>query len=282
MRYLDPKNDITFKKVFGEHPHLLKSFLNALLPLEKDQVIESLEYLTPELTPVVPLLKNSVVDVRCKDNKGRQFIVEMQMSWTTSFKQRVLFNASKAYVKQMEVGENFKLLQPVYALNLVNEVFLPEMPGFYHHFKIVHIENITEQIKGLEFIFVELPKFKPHKIIEKKLQVLWLRYLTEVEGKSEEISKDLTDNMEIKEAIDYLKESSFTKEELDYYEKYWDIVSREKTLIEESEEKGEIKGEIKGVIKGVIKVAIKMKQKGYTIEEIIEMTGLSKEEIEKL
>jgi hypothetical protein len=31
MRYLDPKNDLTFKKVFGQHPHLLKSLLNALL-----------------------------------------------------------------------------------------------------------------------------------------------------------------------------------------------------------------------------------------------------------
>ena len=95
MRYLDPKNDLTFKKVFGQHPHLLKSFLNAMLPLEEDQVIESLEYLPIELVPVIPLFKNTFVDVRCKDNKGRQFIVEMQMSWSNTFKQRVLFNASK-------------------------------------------------------------------------------------------------------------------------------------------------------------------------------------------
>ena len=41
MRYLDPKNDLTFKKVFGEHPHLLRSFLNALLPLARGQEIVS-------------------------------------------------------------------------------------------------------------------------------------------------------------------------------------------------------------------------------------------------
>ena len=46
MRYLDPKNDLTFKKVFGEHPHLLRSFLNALLPLGPDQQIVFLEYLS--------------------------------------------------------------------------------------------------------------------------------------------------------------------------------------------------------------------------------------------
>jgi hypothetical protein len=65
MRYLDPKNDLTFKKVFGQHPHLLKSFLNALLPLEPDAQIEELEYLPSELVPEIPEVRNSIVDVRC-------------------------------------------------------------------------------------------------------------------------------------------------------------------------------------------------------------------------
>ncbi|MFW5781184.1 MAG: PD-(D/E)XK nuclease family transposase, partial [Bacteroidota bacterium] len=48
-KYLDPKNDLTFRKIFGEHPHIIKSFLNAVLPLEPEQQIESVEYLEPEL-----------------------------------------------------------------------------------------------------------------------------------------------------------------------------------------------------------------------------------------
>lgn len=64
MRYLDPKNPLTFRKVFGQHPHLLKSFLNALLPLQPGQQIVSLEYLPAELVPEIPLLKYSIVDVR--------------------------------------------------------------------------------------------------------------------------------------------------------------------------------------------------------------------------
>ncbi|MFZ1749394.1 MAG: Rpn family recombination-promoting nuclease/putative transposase, partial [Saprospiraceae bacterium] len=104
MRYLDPKNDLVFKKVFGEHAHILLSFLNAMLPLGDGQVIKSIEYLPPELVPDIPIFKNSIVDVRCKDNQGRQFIVEMQMLWTDSFTSRVLFNASKAYVRQLDKG----------------------------------------------------------------------------------------------------------------------------------------------------------------------------------
>ena len=80
---MDPKADLTFKKVFGEHQDLVISFLNALLPFEnEEEEIKSVEYLSPELVPLNPLKKDSIVDVRCKDGLGRQFIVEMQMMWT--------------------------------------------------------------------------------------------------------------------------------------------------------------------------------------------------------
>ena len=117
MRYYDPRYDITFKKVFNE-PDLLISFLNALLPLKDDEQVVSIEYLSPEMIPETPTNKYSIVDVRCKDKEGRQFIVEMQMVWSEEFKSRVLLNASKAYVRQLGKGGDYKLLQPVYSLNL--------------------------------------------------------------------------------------------------------------------------------------------------------------------
>lgn len=84
-KYLDPKADLTFKKIFACHPDLLISLLNALLPLKKEQRIESIEYLPTELVPIDPLHKDTIVDVRCKDIRGRQFVVEMQMAWTDAF-----------------------------------------------------------------------------------------------------------------------------------------------------------------------------------------------------
>lgn len=180
MRYLNPKADLTFNRVFGEHPDLIKSLLNALLPLTADQEIESIEYLPSEMVPDNPLRKNSIVDVRCCDKTGRQFIVEMQMIWSPEFKQRVLFNASKAYARQIDVGVEYEFLQPVYSLNLVNEIFEPALEGFYHYYRLVHKEHSEKVINGLHLIFVELPKFNPHTYSEKKMQVLWLRYLTEI------------------------------------------------------------------------------------------------------
>ncbi len=178
MRYLDPQADLTFKLIFGEHPDLVISFLNSMLPFGPEEEITEIEYLSPEMVPENPLRKFSIVDVRCKDKKGRQFLVEMQTVWSAEFKQRVLFNASKAYVRQAAVHENFHLLQPVYSLNLVNATFESDLEGFYHYYKIIHVEHSDKVIEGLHLIFVELPKFNPQSFSGKKMQALWLRFLT--------------------------------------------------------------------------------------------------------
>ena len=279
MRYLNPKADLTFKKVFGEHPDLVASFLNALLPFDSpEERIEHVEYLPSELVPQTPLRKNSIVDVRCKDKRGRQFIVEMQMVWSSEFKQRVLFNASKAYVRQIAGGEDYELLQPIYSLNLVNDIFEPELEGYYHNYRIVHVEHSDRIIEGLHFVFVELPKFTPHTYKEKKMHVLWLRYLTEIDEKKREVPQELLDNPDIKKAVAQLEESAFTDAQLRGYEKFWDTVSVEKTLINSAERKGRAEGRAEGIKQ----TARRMKAKGYPLADISDVTGLTIAEIDLL
>ncbi|MDD3685229.1 MAG: Rpn family recombination-promoting nuclease/putative transposase [Bacteroidales bacterium] len=294
MRYLDPKNDLTFERIFGEHPHLCMSLLNSLLPLDEGQEIVKLSYQTAELLPEIPILKNSLVDVRCTDNRGRQFIVEMQMFWSESFKSRVVFNASKAYVKQLDSAKEYKMLQPVYALSLVNENFENDLEEHYHHYRIVNVHNIEKRIEGLEFVFIELPKFKSKNITEKKLQVLWLRFLTEIHENTTEIPQEFYEEALTKEALQYLENSSYTKDQLMQYDKYWDTVRTERSAYLDAEEKGRKEGIEKGIEKGrkegrkegitetMQKVAANALKKGMSIDDIIELTGLSKEEILKL
>lgn len=286
MRYLNPKADLTFKRVFGEHPDLVMSFLNALLPLQPEESITEIEYLPSEMVPENPLRKNSIVDVRCKDNKGRYFIVEMQMIWTPEFKQRVLFNASKAYVRQMDSGEKYDLLQPVYSLNLVNDIFEPDLEEYYHYYRLVHVEHSERVINGLQLVFVELPKFTPHTYSEKKMEILWLRYLTEIDEKTLEVPEELLENPEIKKAVTVLEESAFTPEQLLGYEKFWDIISVEKTLISSAERKGRKEGIEEGIEKGKIEAnrenTRKMKLSGISAEMIHQITELPLSEIEKL
>ena len=300
MRYLDPKADLTFKKVFGEHPALVISLLNALLPFEtEDEKIESVEYLPIELVPDTPLKKNSIVDVRCRDKRGRIFIVEMQMIWSPAFMHRVLFNASKAYVRQIDKNEKFELLQPVYSLNLVDDIFLPDVEEYYHDYRIVHMEHSDKVIEGLRFIFVELPKFKPHSFSEKKMQVLWLRYLTEVDEKTRVVPQELMDVPEIKMAVEQLEESAFNDAQLWGYDDFWDAVRVEKTLVSDVQnkyregmeqgikqgveqgikqgvEQGIKQGIEQGIKQGKIDTALRMLQKGYTVNDVCDITGLER------
>lgn len=291
MRYLDPKADLTFKKIFGEHKDLLISLLNALLPLADDEQIESVEYLSPELVPETYVGKNSIVDVRCRDVKGRQFIVEMQMLWTEAFKQRVLFNASKAFVRQLDKKRKYELLQPVYSLNLVNETFMKDYPNeFIHNYSVVHELHSDEIIEGLHFTFVELPKFQAHSLKEKKMAVLWLRFLTEIDEQTKQAPQELLDNPETRKALKAVEESAMTKNELLAYEDFWDKLGAERLLFvdsnrinrEEGRTEGRAEGRAEGIIEGCAKVAKNLLNLGMALDEVAKVTGLDIETIEKM
>ena len=282
--YLDPKNDLTFKRIFGEHKHLCISLINSMLPLERPVV--NIEYLSGELVPELEILRHSIVDVRCIDEDGRQFIVEMQMYWSDSFKSRVLLNASKAYVKQLDKADKFKLLQPVYALNFVDDTFenTPEMQEeYYHHYKIVNIKNTEKQIKGLEFVFIELPKFKPQNRAEKKLHDLWLRFLTEIDEHAEKASDELLENDHIREAIGYVERAAYTKEQLDAYDKFKDAIMTERSAIDDALSKGKVEGRVEGRAEGKAEgitekteqVVINSYRAGIPIETIAAITNLT-------
>lgn len=286
MKYLNPKADLTFKRIFGEHPDLVKSLLNALLPLKKEEEIVEIEYLPSEIVPDNPLRKYSIVDVRCRDKQGRQFLVEMQMLWSPEFYQRILFNASKAYVRQLEAGQGYELLQPVYSLNLVNEVFEPKLDGYYHHYALVHVEHSNKIIEGLQLIFLELPKFNPHTFTEKKMQVLWLRFLTEINENTRKAPDELLLDPEIKKALTILEESAFTDGELYEYEHFWDGISVEKTLYNSGVRKGLAEGKAEGKAEGLTEsrhlIAANLKKQGVALGIIAQCTGFSVEEIERL
>jgi predicted transposase/invertase (TIGR01784 family) len=278
-RYLNPRSDVVFKKVFGEqHAHLLISFLNSLLPLPPDGLIQSLTHLPAEQIPSIPILKRTVVDVKCTDQQGRVFIVEMQIEWTPSFMQRMLFGASRAYVNQLGRGEQYEYLKPVYGLGLLAENFDRETPNFYHHYKMVNVAMPARELKGLQFVFIELQKFKPSTLSEKKLQVLWLRFMSEINEGTETVDPELLAVPEICEAIQLSEQAGYTKAELESYDSYWDAVSTEKTLLSEKFKEGKIEG---GEEKA-IEIARNLLMQKVDIKTIVIATSLSEAEIKRL
>ncbi len=283
-RYLDPKADVVFKKIFGEHPKILISFLNALLPLPPNSPIVSLAYLQYEQVPVIPEFKRTIADVKCTDAQGRVFIVEMQMNWVDHFKQRLLFGTSQALVKQLEQGEDYKFLQPVYGLGLVATIDDPTTPNWDHHYQLIRKddEGCCDLIEHLQLIFIELPKFPAQSSDEKKLRLLWLRFLREINEKTRMVSDDLLAIPEIAQALQLAEESAYTPGELNLYESYWDQVSRDKTLLSGKYDEGKAKGRAEGKIETMVEVATHMLMEHEPLDKISKFTGLSQEMILKL
>ena len=245
--------------------------------------------------------------MRCEETGGRKFIVEMQMEWRANFRQRVLLNASKAYVRQLPKGNEFNLLQPVYSLNLVNEVFEPDMEEYYHYYRLVHYLHSDKVLEGLHIVLVELPKFRAKNLTERKMQVLWLRFLTEIGEATKKAPQDLVDDPHVNEALEIVEESALSDAERAAYDGFWDRVSREATKAAEMREKeAEMKAalakldaatverdaekaradaatvERDAAVEKLRQTARNLKALNLTTEQIAAATGLADDEIERL
>ena len=140
------------------------------------------------------------------------------------------------------------------------------------------MDHPERSLDYLRFVFVELPKFKPRNIMEKKMAVLWLRFLTEINEDTLEAPAELLENDDIRKALSIIEKSAMTEGQLYAYERFWDAVNRETVLAEGKYAEGRAEGRAEGIIL----TAAKMKKKGMAIEDIVEVTGLAEEEIKKL
>ena len=278
-----PVTDITFRKVFGEHIDLTASLLNAFLPLGEGRVITDLKYVTHELMPETPTRKNSLVDVRCEDSDGRTFLVEMQLNWYADFMQRVVFNTSKAYVKQLKKGENFELLQPVYSLNFVNFDLHKGLSEWYHPYQLVHLYHTNRVIEGLKIVFAEMDKYRKLPVKGNTKMDLWMRFFTEMTEKTRRPAPELLADPDIAKAIEQLEIINYTEAEMEQYERYWDSVSVEATWKHIGHREGLKEGIEQGILQGRAErdrqIVLSLLDNGFDIATIEKVTGLAEAEI---
>jgi predicted transposase/invertase (TIGR01784 family) len=244
-----------------------------MLPFEEDREVVEIEYGKKEWIPEVRDLRHSVVSVLCTDNYNQQFAVEMQIDWTASFRSRILLDASEAYI--LRFGGEQRLPCPVYVIKLVNEIFekSPEMQDiYYHHYKTVNARNAEERIDGLELIFVELPKFKPHICTARKMRDLWLRFLTEINESTTEVPSKLFSEP-IREAV-YCSMRPYTETELNRYERSVMSVMDERSLMSDSKEEGRTAERAK--------IITNSRKAGLSNEIIAEITGLTVNEVNEI
>jgi predicted transposase/invertase (TIGR01784 family) len=283
-KYLNPKVDLTFKKIFGEHPNLVKSLLNALLPLPDGMTIEKVDIINSENVPENPAKKYSIVDVRCTDNKGRGFIVEMQSYWNKEFFSRTLFNAASMYTKQLAKGNPFERLKEVYALALVNdEAFdYKDDNGYMQEFYITNKKHPEDLRHDLSLIFIELVKYKPLDRGSRAIKDLWLRFLTEINEQTETVDSVLLENPEISQALNIVERSAYSDADLYVYEDYLLEVMTQRNSMKNERAEGRAEGKAEGVQSEKLETAKRMKADGLPIDVIAKYTQLPIEDIEKL
>lgn len=278
MKYLDPKADLTFKKIFGNHPKRLISLLNALLPLSEEEQIQEIKYLPTELVPENNSYRYAITNILCTDAKSNKFCVVIRIEWSDAFQLRVQFLASELYVNPAIKQVKYFAQYPTYSLNLISDTFKYNTPDFIHNYHVVYDKDTHKVIEDLHFTFIELPKFTPHSIADKRMMVLWLRFLTEINSDTKEIPADLLNDPEIGKAVEELEISGFSDAELWAYDKFWDSVSVERTLIDDSYKKGIEKS----MNQRSLEIARKMLAKGMDEATVMDMTGVTAEEIKQM
>jgi predicted transposase/invertase (TIGR01784 family) len=108
MQFADIKNDIAFRKIFGNDTktEILISFLNAILKLEGSKQIVWVEILNPYQLPRMAGSKTTILDVRAKDQSGNFYIVEMQVTDKKGLDKHITFYSARGYASQLDAGEN--------------------------------------------------------------------------------------------------------------------------------------------------------------------------------
>ncbi len=255
MRFVDVKSDIAFKRIFGNESkkEILISFLNAVLNLKGDEEIDDISILSPYQTPKVKDLKYTVIDIRAIDKRGVTFIIEMQVQREKSFAQRVLYYTSKAYINQLEKGENYPILRPVIYIGIVDfKIF--DGGNYLTRHLILNTSTLKQELKDFEFNFIELPKFKKSEDEVESIIEKWVHFIKNAH--SLEMVPKCADFAEIKEAYEIANKSTWNKEDFEVYE-YWQIRRQiekgaAEYMIEKAVEKALVEGERKGLIEGKI------------------------------
>lgn len=251
MRFLNPKTDLAFRKIFGSESsrEILISFLNAILDLKGEDTITDVQIVDPYLAPKIQGMKDTYLDVRVKDQRGRSYIVEMQVLNVPGFEKRVLYNACKAYVNQLNQGDHYRILTEVVAVTITDFVMFPEIPRVLSRFRLREDQHPTICSKDLELVFAELPKFQKSEAELESTLDRWL-YFLKTAGDLTAVPRALSDEPAIVRAFDLANAAAWTREELDDLEKRAMWLAEQRYFLEDAEARGLTRGLTKGLAQG--------------------------------
>ena len=291
-RYISLLTDFGFKRIFGTamNKDLLICFLNSLF--NGRQVVKDVKYLNPEYVGDVYTDRRAIFDVYCEGENGEKFIVEMQNVYQAHFKDRSLFYSTFPIREQAPKGNEWDFkLNHIYTVALLNfnmneDAFDKEK--IRHHVQLCDTATHKVFYDKLEYIYVEISKF--NKPLE-QLDTLYEKWLYALKNlyKLTQRPKELCDKV-FDRLFEEAEIAKFTPQEMREYETskmaYRDIKNSVDTAKREGIAEGMEKGRAEGIEEGMnlrsLEIARKMLAKGMDEASIMDMTGLTAEEIKLL
>ena len=282
MIFLDPTSDMAFKKLFGNTAHtaILIDILNAVLERKLGEKIVDLVFNDPYNTRETVRSKLSIVDVRCTDERGNQYIIEVQVEKQSDYAARAQYYSSLALSRQLSKTEQYAQLVPVIFVGIL-EFNLFETDEYNSHHYILDNKTYVHELKHLEFHFIELKKFT--KQLDQLVTLLdkWIYFLKNADS-LHAIPDTFKHEPVLQEAFTVVEQGNWSKKELDQYDAYLDSIRSAESILETAHNEGVVKGKLEGKIEEKSIITKNLLAAGISQEIIIKTTGLTIQQIEKI
>lgn len=273
MQFVSPKNDIAFKKIFGNEAHLdiLISFLNAVLNLDGDKAIQSVTLLNTAQLPESEILKLTHLDIEARDGRGITFIIEMQVEPVKGYQKRFVYYASKAFVQQIHRGEDYPRLNQVLFIGILDfDAF--EGDDYITRHLILNTRTNKQELDAMEFTFIELPKFTKTETEVATVLEKWVYFLKHVEQMNHIPAH--SSEPPLRTAYDIAYRYGWTPEELQLYDRWGMHIQDEIGKFQYVEERGRMQGREEGQQAAQYAIVQNMLAQGSTPEEVSKLTGI--------
>ncbi|TYQ28692.1 Rpn family recombination-promoting nuclease/putative transposase [Pseudanabaena sp. UWO311] len=277
MRFINPKTDYAFKKIFGsEQSHdILISFLNAIL-YDGKPIIQDLEILNPYLAPKIRGVKQTYLDVKANLDNGTTVIIEMQVLNIEGFEKRILYNAAKAYSNQLGVGQDYSLLNPVIALTITDFEMFPEIDQLISRFILKEKDFLIDYpIYDIELVFVELPKFEKDVNDLETLADKWL-YFLKCARQLAIVPESMNVVPEISQAFAIANEINLTPEQIEDMEMQEMFIHDQRNAFKKAINQGKAEGKLEMArqLLGVLDDEAISRAAGLSVEEVARLRNI--------
>ncbi|MDR2637468.1 MAG: Rpn family recombination-promoting nuclease/putative transposase [Zoogloeaceae bacterium] len=273
--FLSPRNDLVFKRLFGDprDTSLLTGFLQAILDLPAGEY-EEVRVIDPYLAADFPGDKESVLDVKVKTTTGKVIDVEIQVVEQPQMRERVVFYLARMVTEQIGKGDDYGEIKRSISILITDYVQIPENRSYHNRYVLHDRETDSVFTDLMEINTLELPKLPLGEDGTEEWE--WMKFLNA--RKEEELTMLAEKNPLIGKAVSRLVELSQDERTRLLAE------SREKMRrdIAAREQGAANKGRVEGRVEAQLAIARKALSKNMSIEDIMDLTGLSAEEIQSL